>query len=70
MNQNRPRLPSNGSLRNSMTPPVCKHPRVQIVARDDDAEYVECKECGEVFESSEFKDMAIEENTPAEAEEA
>jgi hypothetical protein len=39
----------------------CKHPRVQIVSRDEDAEYVECKECGEVFESSEFKDMAKEE---------
>jgi hypothetical protein len=38
----------------------CKHPRVQIVSRDEDAEYVECKECGEVFESSEFKDMAME----------
>jgi hypothetical protein len=40
----------------------CKHPRVQIVSRDADSEYVECLECGEVFESSEFKDMAIEEN--------
>lgn len=39
----------------------CKHPRVQIVSRDEDAEYVECLECGDVFESSEFKDMAIEE---------
>jgi hypothetical protein len=39
----------------------CKHPRVQIVSRAEDAEYVECKECGDVFESSEFKDMAIEE---------
>jgi hypothetical protein len=39
----------------------CKHPRVQIVSRDEDAEYVECEECGDVFESSEFKDMAIEE---------
>jgi len=39
----------------------CKHPRVQIVSRDEDAEYVECKECGEVFESSEFRDMALEE---------
>jgi hypothetical protein len=38
----------------------CKHPRVQIVSRDEEAEYVECLECGEVFESSEFKDMAIE----------
>ena len=39
----------------------CKHPRVQIVAREEDAEFVECMECGEIFESSEFKDMAIEE---------
>ena len=40
----------------------CKHPRVQIVSRDEDTEYVECLECGDVFESSEFKDMAIEDN--------
>jgi hypothetical protein len=40
---------------------TCKHPQVQIVSRDEDSEYVECKECGEVFESSEFKDMVIEE---------
>lgn len=40
----------------------CNHPRVRIVARDEDAEFVECLECGEVFESSEFKDMQIEQN--------
>jgi hypothetical protein len=39
----------------------CKHPRVQIVSREEDAEFVECLECGEIFESSEFKDMSIEE---------
>jgi len=39
----------------------CKHPRVQIVSRDEDAEFVECLECGEIFDSSEFKDMNIEE---------
>jgi hypothetical protein len=39
----------------------CKHPRVQIVSRDEDSEFVECLECGEIFESSEFKDMSIEE---------
>lgn len=39
----------------------CRHPRVAVVSRDEDAEYVECLECREVFESSEFKDMAIEE---------
>jgi hypothetical protein len=40
----------------------CKHPRVRIVAREEDAEFVECQECGDVFDSSEFKDMAIEES--------
>lgn len=44
---------------------MCKHQRVQIVAREEDAEFVECLECGEIFESSEFKDMAIEENSQA-----
>lgn len=39
----------------------CKHPRVQIVSRHEESEFVECTECGEVFESSEFKDMNIEE---------
>ena len=40
----------------------CKHPRVQIVSRDEDAEFVECLECREVFEASELKDMSIEEH--------
>ena len=40
---------------------ACKHPRVKIVAREEDSEFVECLECGEVFESREFKDMDIEE---------
>jgi len=46
----------------------CRHPRVQVVSRDEDAEYVECLECREVFESSEFRDMDIEEKIPAEEE--
>lgn len=44
-----------------MTSP-CKHPIVKIVARQDDAEYVECQACGEVFDSVEFSDMELEEN--------
>jgi len=38
----------------------CKHLRVQIVAREEDAEFVECLECGDIFDSSELKDMNIE----------
>jgi hypothetical protein len=41
---------------------VCRHPRVRVVAREEDAEFVECLECGDVFDSSEFKDMAIEDD--------
>lgn len=50
-------IPPNGTNQQP-----CKHPRVQIVSREDDAEFVECLECGEVFESSEFKDMQIEQS--------
>ncbi len=52
----------NPSLSKSMTK-QCQHTRVQVVAREEDSEFVECLECREIFEASEFKDMAIEENT-------
>lgn len=42
---------------------LCKHPKVRIVSRTEDAEFVECLECGEIFDSEEFQDMAIEEKT-------
>ena len=45
---------------------ACKHPRVRIVSRQEDAEYVECLECGDVFDSEEFHDMAIEESAEKE----
>ena len=46
----------------------CLHPRVQVVSRDEDAEFVECLECREIFESSEFRDMDIEAKIPDEEE--
>ena len=46
----------------------CRHTRVQVVSRDEDAEYVEGLECREIFESSEFRDMDIESKLPAEEE--
>jgi len=48
----------------------CKHPRVQIVSREEDAEFVECLECREIFESSELKDMSIEESSEGEAQDS
>ena len=48
----------------------CKHPIVKIVSRDEDAEYVECQTCGEIFDSAEFSDIAIEEEAEEEAEDS
>ena len=45
---------------------ICKHPRVRIVSRHEDTEFVECLECGEVFDSEEFHDMEIEETVETE----
>ncbi len=45
---------------------ICKHPRVRIVSRHEDTEFVECLECGEVFDSEEFRDMEIEETAEPE----
>lgn len=45
---------------------TCKHPIVKVVAREDDTEFVECQQCGEVFDSAEFSDIALEEAEPKE----
>jgi hypothetical protein len=52
--------PISGKLHLSLARPIRDHPGLQIVAREEDAEFVECLECGDIFESSEFKDMMIE----------
>lgn len=49
-------------------PAPCKHPQVRVVARQDDVEFVECRQCGEVFDSSEFKDILDEDDGSALAE--
>ncbi len=65
MNSIRLTYASPDSLTTPMPQP-CRHPRVQIVSRDEDSEFVECLECREIFESSEFKDMDIEERNAQE----
>lgn len=50
--------------------PACKHPQVRVITREEDVEYLECLQCGEVFDSQEFKDMALEETPATEAESA
>jgi Zn ribbon nucleic-acid-binding protein len=48
---------------------ACKHPKVRVVAREEDVEYVECLDCGQVFDSHEYRDMEIEEEVLREPEE-
>jgi hypothetical protein len=32
----------------------CAHQRTQLIAKDNDAQYVECLDCGELFEVGEL----------------
>jgi len=56
-----------GPGENLSIPPIkpiavkCKHPQVRVVARDEDTEFVECQQCGEVFDAIEYRDMILEE---------
>ncbi len=34
----------------------CKHLQTQIIAKDSDAEYLECLECGEILEAGELQE--------------
>ncbi len=69
MNVGQPANPTPIYLQSDAMDNQCRHPRVQVVSRDEDAEYVECLECREIFESSEFRDMDIESKIPSEEEE-
>jgi hypothetical protein len=35
-------------------PASCLHSRTQLIAKDSDAEYVECLDCGAILESGEI----------------
>jgi hypothetical protein len=37
---------------------VCKHERKRLIAKDDNSEYVECLDCGEILEAGELPTAA------------
>ncbi len=37
-------------------PKACPHTRTRLIAKDKDAEYVECLDCGEILEAGERKE--------------
>ncbi len=41
---------------------VCKHERKRLIAKDDNSEYVECLDCGEILEAGELP--AVSQNPP------
>ena len=38
--------------------PSCQHTRTRLIAKDDDSQYVECLDCGEILEAGELSDTA------------
>lgn len=52
-----------------MTAP-CRHQQVRFVSREEDAEFVECMNCGEVFDAAELRDIAAEEDAAEETKNA
>jgi hypothetical protein len=35
--------------------PSCQHQRTQLIAKDEDAQYLECLDCGEILEAGELQ---------------
>jgi len=38
-----------------MTGSTCQHRRTQLIAKDSEAQYVECLDCGQILENSELE---------------
>jgi hypothetical protein len=38
-----------------MPDPICKHERRRLIAKDDDSQFVECLDCGEILEAGELE---------------
>jgi hypothetical protein len=36
----------------------CQHTRTRLIAKDDDSQYVECLDCGEILEAGELNNAA------------
>ncbi len=50
-------------------PPACKHERTRLIAKDSEAEYIECVDCGAILETHELAESsksANPESTPPE----
>ena len=41
---------------------LCVHARVQVIAHDENGEFVECLDCKEIFETSELEETEPKED--------
>jgi len=38
--------------------PACKHERTRLIAKDNEAEYIECADCGVILETHELAESS------------
>lgn len=43
----------------------CEHERTRLIAKDNEAEYVECMDCGKILETGEMKEAPAPAQKPA-----
>ena len=43
---------------------ACQHTRTRLIAKDKDAEYLECMDCGAILEAEEMPKAAAEKSSP------
>jgi hypothetical protein len=48
----------------NQSPTACRHPRTRLIAKDKDAEYLECLDCGGLFEVGELSAVPPEAAVP------
>jgi len=49
---------------------LCKHQRKRLIAKDDDSQYWECLDCGEILEAGELATELAAEPPPAQPAES
>jgi hypothetical protein len=48
------RVPKMSTPNSNEAKPKCPHKRTQVIAKDNDAQYIECLDCGEILEVGEL----------------
>jgi Zn ribbon nucleic-acid-binding protein len=42
--------------------PACNHTRIQVIARRDGVDYVECMDCRQIFEADDLEPVTVEDD--------